>query len=227
MTAFTAFPKIPRLSREIIVTEKIDGTNASVLITDDFGPNDEGTVVDSLVVRAGSRTRWITPEDDNFGFAKWVQQNAEELVKLGPGHHFVEWWGVGIQRGYDLSERRFSLFNTLRWGKGNLPVCCDIVPVLYRGLFDTNLIEVELLKLGLEGSRAAPGFMKPEGVVVFHTAGNLLFKKTCEHDEEPKNAHQKKERAPQEKKPKNPNIGGRRVGQFNFIGPEKRECNHE
>ena len=35
-------------------------------------------------------------------------------------------------------------------------------------------------------SVAAPGFMKPEGVVVFHTAGNLGFKKTLEKDEVPK-----------------------------------------
>lgn len=39
------------------LTEKIDGTNAQVYIADD------GRVV------AGSRTRWISPEDDNFGFA--------------------------------------------------------------------------------------------------------------------------------------------------------------
>jgi hypothetical protein len=29
---FVGFPKVPRLSREVVVTEKIDGTNASVLI---------------------------------------------------------------------------------------------------------------------------------------------------------------------------------------------------
>lgn len=32
---FNGFPKIYRLSRECIITEKIDGTNASILITDD------------------------------------------------------------------------------------------------------------------------------------------------------------------------------------------------
>ena len=35
MTEFQPFPKIPRLSREIVITEKIDGTNAQILITDD------------------------------------------------------------------------------------------------------------------------------------------------------------------------------------------------
>ena len=225
MIDFVAFPKIPRLSREVIVTEKIDGTNASVLIVENES-DEHGTAVAPRIY-AGSRTRWITPEDDNFGFAKWVRQNAEELVKLGPGHHFGEWWGVGIQRHYDLSERRFSLFNTLRWNEETLPKCCSVVPVLYRGEFDTNKIDMALQRLALDGSLAAPGFMKPEGVVVFHTAGNLLFKKTCEHDDEPKNAHPKKDRVPQEKKPKNPNIGGRRVGQFNFVGLEKRFSNYE
>jgi hypothetical protein len=38
------------------------------------------------------------------------------------------------------------------------------------------------------GSKAAPGFMKPEGIVVFHVAGNVGFKKTIEKDEEPKGA---------------------------------------
>ena len=40
--------------------------------------------------------------------------------------------------------------------------------------------------LKASGSKAAPGFMKPEGVVVFHTAANMGFKKTLEHDEVPK-----------------------------------------
>lgn len=51
-----------------------------------------------------SRTRWITPEDDNYGFAKWANENKEELLKLGIGQHFGEWWGSGIQRGYNLQR---------------------------------------------------------------------------------------------------------------------------
>ena len=170
---FKEFPKMPRLSREIIVTEKIDGTNAQVCITED------GRIL------AGSRTRWITPENDNFGFAAWVRDNAEELLKLGPGSHFGEWWGAGIQRRYGLSEKRFSLFNVARWGEER-PACCDVVPVLYRGEFDTAAVEDCIASLREFGSRAAPGFMKPEGVVVFHIAGNVGFKKTLEKDDVPK-----------------------------------------
>jgi hypothetical protein len=170
---FIDFPKMARLSREIIVTEKIDGTNAQVCIGEDGS------------IRAGSRTRWITPQDDNFGFAAWVEANRDELLTLGAGRHFGEWWGAGIQRKYGLAEKRFSLFNVSRWADER-PACCHVVPVLYRGPFETPNIEDVLDELVANGSRAAPGFMKPEGIVVFHVAGNLGFKKTIEKDEQPK-----------------------------------------
>ena len=40
--------------------------------------------------------------------------------------------------------------------------------------------------LTYSGSAAAPGFMKPEGVVIYHTTGSVLFKKTFEKDEKGK-----------------------------------------
>lgn len=170
---FEAFPKMPRLSREIIITEKIDGTNAQVFIADD------GTIL------AGSRTRWITPADDNFGFAAWVEKNADELRNLGPGRHFGEWWGAGIQRKYGQDRKRFSLFNVSRWSEER-PSCCDVVPTLYRGDFTTEAVDDTIAVLRDTGSMAAPGFMQPEGVIVFHIAGNVGFKKTLEKDEVPK-----------------------------------------
>lgn len=178
--AYVPFPKVPRLNREVIVTEKIDGTNAQVFIAED-----------GVTMLAGSRTRWITPEADNFGFAAWVRDNRDELLKLGPGRHFGEWWGSGIQRGYGLpkGERRFSLFNVSRWGDPDeRPECCDVVPLLYYGPFRTDCIEGALNDLREKGSSAAHGFMKPEGVIVFHTAANSGFKVTLEKDEEPKSA---------------------------------------
>src|ERR1700675_3768540 len=149
-TPFTPFTKIARLSRGCTVSEKLDGTNASIFISDDLS--------EFLV---GSRTRWITPEDDNFGFARWAHANKEELLKLGPGHHFGEWWGLGIQRNYGLKEKRFSLFNSNRWSDaaGIRPACCYVVPVLYEGLFNTTIITDWLLALAIDGSHAAPGFM--------------------------------------------------------------------
>lgn len=173
MSEFIEFPKMPRLSREVIVTEKIDGTNGCIYIGEDG---------EFLV---GSRTQWITPERDNHGFAAWAYAHKDELLQLGPGRHFGEWWGQGIQRKYGLSEKRFSLFNTFRWGETR-PACCHVVPVLWRGVF-TDLPVNDILKsLQVAGSVAAPGFMKPEGIVIFHVAGNLGFKKTIEKDEVPK-----------------------------------------
>jgi hypothetical protein len=116
--------------------------------------------------------------------------HREELLLLGPGRHFGEWWGQGIQRNYGLKEKRFSLFNVARWEDDAMrPFCCSVVPTLYRGDFDTNTIAVALELLQKYGSKAAPGFMKPEGVVIYHTAGRVYFKKTILKDEEPKSMH--------------------------------------
>ena len=172
---FKSFQKIARLSRDCIVTEKIDGTNAQITITED------GQFL------TGSRNKWITPEDDNAGFSRWANENKEELMKLGVGTHYGEWWGLGIQRKYNIGEKRFSLFNTFRWSDDTVrPSCCSVVPVLYEGMFDTTTIQRCIDVLIKEGSVASPGFKNPEGVVIFHKQGNLLFKKTCIKDEEHK-----------------------------------------
>jgi hypothetical protein len=176
---FVPFPKIARFSREVIVTEKIDGTNACIHVSE------TGEVV------AGSRSGWITPAQDNHGFAAWVEAHRSDLLTLGPGSHFGEWWGQGIQRRYGLPEKRFSLFNVSRWADGgkdaaNRPPCCHVVPILGRGTFDMFDAEETLETLRRTGSLAAPGFMQPEGIVIFHTASGALFKKTLEKDDMPK-----------------------------------------
>lgn len=171
---FKSWSKISRLSRDCIVTEKIDGTNAQIHITAD------GEMF------VGSRTRWITPEKDNFGFALWCKQHKDELMKMGPGTHYGEWWGLGIQRGYDIFERRFTLFGRII--ATEVPSCVSAVPVLYEGIFDTNAIERVIDKLRLGGSVAALGYMKPEGIVIYHKASGQMFKKTLENDEAPKGA---------------------------------------
>jgi hypothetical protein len=173
---FEGFGKIPRLFRDMVITEKIDGTNAAVGVTA------------TGAVYAQSRKRIITPENDNYGFAKWVQDHADELRDgLGEGLHFGEWWGQGIQRGYGLDEKRFSLFNTKRWrDPADRPWCCHIVPVLAYYTFNTGTIELKLNQLKRWGSQAAPGYMNPEGIVVYHTGANALFKVTLENDDQPK-----------------------------------------
>lgn len=194
---FIEFPKMPRFSRDCIITEKIDGTNACIKITED------GQFL------VGSRTRWITPEQDNHGFARWAYEHKDELLTLGIGLHFGEWWGSGIQRGYGLQkgEKRFSLFNVQRWCLNGtepqviasadprvikmqsiLPACCGLVPILRQGPFDaiSRMAESAIHELKEGGSHASPGFMRPEGIVIFHVAGNCGFKKTVENDEQPK-----------------------------------------
>lgn len=184
--AFEPFPKIPRLSREMVISEKLDGTNASIL----FQPDGSW--------KAGSRNRWLSSEADNYGFYSWVNKVHDYLFKLlGVGRHFGEWWGCGIQRTYDKNTKCFSLFNVSKWGfladpeyiksQGQLvlngvPVSC--VPVLATGLqFDTEIINLTMQALHATGSRASPGYMNPEGIVVYHKGSNCLFKKTFEHDE--------------------------------------------
>ena len=168
---FISFPKIPRYSRDCVITEKIDGTNASVWI-------EENTIL------AASRMQFITPEQDNYGFARWVYDNSKAIIDLlGNGTHYGEWWGGGIQRKYGMEkgEKQFSLFNTDRWKDLNSPLI-NTVPVIYEGEFTTDAILSALDQLQYN-SLAAPGFKDPEGIVIFHVAANQLFKKTFEKDE--------------------------------------------
>jgi hypothetical protein len=168
---FERFPSLTRFSQGWSISEKIDGTNAQVFIANLIDPNinhaQSVARVGDLYIFAGSRSRLITPDNDNHGFARWVRDNAEMLVStLGEGRHFGEWWGRGIQRGYGLDEKRFSLFNTLRWKQEDLP----------EGLY-------VVFELKEKGSLAAPGFMDPEGIVMFHRASGVAFKKTFDYDE--------------------------------------------
>lgn len=184
---FVEFQKIGRLSRDVVITEKIDGTNGVVMI-------------DDHAMYVGSRSRWLARINadeivgaqldkkgrvvDNFGFAQWCFDNRAELFRLGDGSHFGEWWGSGIQRGYGMTEKRWSLFNVSKWSDDAVrPACCHVVPTLYHGEFDTQAIMRVMDDLASKGSWAAPGFMKPEGVVIFHAQARVLFKKTFDKDD--------------------------------------------
>jgi len=178
---FKAFPKIARLTNlTMVITEKIDGTNACVVVTE------EGEVL------AQSRKRFVTPGDDNYGFAKWVKENEEDLRGLGEGYHYGEWWGKGIQRSYGMTERRFSLFNVGRWAKREIeiedgfskelaPECCHVVPTLsYSTPFDMDIIDSTAYYLTEFGSEAVMDYMNPEGLMIYipelHKYVKHLFK---------------------------------------------------
>ncbi len=169
-TSFHPWPKTPRWSKEMVtITEKLDGTNAQLLLLPDGQ------------WKAGSRNRWLSAESDNYSFHLWCSQNINELLKLGHGRHYGEWWGLGIQRGYGLFERRFSLFNVVRPYE-SLPACVSLVPVLYKGPIDPQQIETCMESLTTSGSRAAPGYMKAEGLVIHHLSTQIRYKRLTEND---------------------------------------------
>jgi hypothetical protein len=186
---FVPFQKIPRLSRDIVITEKIDGTNGVIYIPDVV----EQTTLGYPRILAGSRNKWVEPgKQDNMGFATWAVLNADTLIEaLGPGVHRGEWYGLGIQRGYGLDHKRFALFNPKHYAvaetaRSVFGLALYTVPVLYDGPFFMEEVELALGGLRDFGSAAVPGFMDPEGVIVFHTAGRNLFKRTIKGDEKPK-----------------------------------------
>ena len=200
---FKPFPKIPRLSRDIIISEKLNGTNASVHIFDyktyihntltsttatvpEWLKRYTIEVADGLYLACASRKRWLNPDNDNFGFARWVWDREDELKELGIGSHFGEWWGSGIQCTYGLKDKRLSLFNTEKWDGVELPSCVCVVPKLYHGPFTDKAVTDCIKQLEEGGSVAAPGFMDPEGIVIFHTASQHLYKKTIKNDGKPK-----------------------------------------
>jgi hypothetical protein len=183
---FEAFEKMGRLKRECTITEKVDGTNAQILF------DEEGNIL------VGSRKREIWPEGtdgrskgcDNAGFALWVYSNRDALFSfLGQGRHFGEWCFGKIQRGYGVTEKKFLLFNTGRFGEGKQEIPDElataglgVVPILFNGVFTTDAVDEVMDNLKVSGSRVAEGFMNPEGVVIYHHALRKSFKVTYEHD---------------------------------------------
>lgn len=201
MIEFKPFPKIPRYRREVCVTEKIDGTNAAVQIQPIAEMGEQGSplpLADYFIddvphgIWAQSRNNFVTPNHDNYGFAVWVQEHASELIKLGPGTHYGEWWGAGIQRRYGQGRKHFSLFNVARWqpGRDTPPDCCEVVPLL--GYVQPSEIDEILQKLRNEGSVAAPGYKFPEGVIIWHSQSKQYYKILLEGDDVPKSIQERK-----------------------------------
>jgi len=167
---FKKWDKIYRKGKgEYFITEKIDGTNAQIVITEDGG------------FFTASRSRYITPDDDNYGFSIWAHDNKEELLKLGVGHHYGEWAGEGINKNnHKIEGKEFYLFNAMRWGEHNpnTPACCKVVPFIMRGTtIDTIDSAMELL---LKNGSMVGNNGKPEGVVAYNTFIKRYQKATFE-----------------------------------------------
>lgn len=177
---FKKWPSIQRLSSETCyITEKIDGTCGVIFVPD----------TPDKPVLAGSRERWLTQSDgqppekgkDNFGFGAWVYERAESLRTLGPGLHYGEFHGKGIQRHYDLSDRRWASFEYWRSDIAIPDVC--VVPLLYEGEPTNGIWDSWVDHLRALGSTLYPGFTKPEGVVItFKNMNTAKFKRLCEND---------------------------------------------
>lgn len=163
---FKAWPKIGRDNPfSVTITEKMDGTNACIIIQD------------GEIVGVQSRKRLITPEDDNYGFAGWVDRNSEDLLELGDGYHYGEWAGLGIQKNpHALTEKKLFLFNTFRWNldNPNRPKCCEVVPILFQGVLTHGKIH-ELLE---ELTNKASPEQTPEGLIVYYHAFKSYTKHT-------------------------------------------------
>jgi hypothetical protein len=203
---FEKFPSLTRFSHGWTITEKLDGTNAQILIvpngdvTNDAWVNGlvlgsmagEGEWKDHLSILAGSRSKMLTAtkQGDNHGFARFVADHASELIAvLGVGRHFGEWVGKGVnKRHYGLDEKVFALFNVHRWADVELPPRLRVVPVLFEGYADNPGAEAAaaLTNLRAQGSAFAPGYDNPEGIVMRHGPSGTLFKKTFDYDEQGK-----------------------------------------
>lgn len=167
---FISFKKIPHASAvSITITQKMHGTNAQIYIYQDY-------ISGEINVQAGSRSRWISIYDDNYGFAKFVNDNKNALIdKLGFGRHYGEWCGRGINSGEGLVEKTLFLFNWRRFKDIELPQRVRIIPVIYASAsFDIDLQIMAAMNLLKEhGSLASPGFMNVEGIVI-DINGNLI-----------------------------------------------------
>jgi hypothetical protein len=133
MTEFCSYPKIIYFDRVVeIVRErsayhdvrppkmlfdgfvKLHGCNTSIVY--DWATGD---------LYAQSRNRIITPQDDQYGFAAWVNKNREALIpsaddiadyeidEFDKTVIYGEWCGKGIQRGAAISriERSWFIFD--------------------------------------------------------------------------------------------------------------------
>jgi len=134
MGEFKGWGSTPRENKNKTITEKIDGTNACVVIYNG-------------VVSAQSRKRLITPDDDNYGFAKWVYENAGALMDtLGYGYHYGEWYGEGIQKNpLGIEGKRFALFHPTKYNESNGYELENVdgletVPLLHHGQCDVFTI---------------------------------------------------------------------------------------
>jgi hypothetical protein len=190
MGEFKGWGSTTRENKNKTITEKLDGTNACVVIYNGK-------------VTAQSRKRIVTPDDDNYGFAKWVDKNKEALLNtLGYGYHYGEWYGEGIQKNpLGIEGKRFALFHATKYTEGNgfdlsRVQGLETVPLLHHGQCDVWTIphimqELEEYGSKVEGAKVVgqietfPGFAihaKAEGIIVWNNETKTRTKILLEND---------------------------------------------
>lgn len=144
---FKSWGSTPRENKNKTITEKIDGTNACI-------------VAQNGKVTAQSRKRIITPDEDNYGFARWVYDNAGALLDtLGYGYHYGEWYGEGIQKNpLGIEGKRFALFHPTKYNEANgfdlsRVDGLETVPLLHHGQCDVWTIPNIMQDLETYGSK--------------------------------------------------------------------------
>lgn len=226
---FKKWGSTPRFHKGLHITEKLDGTNGGLSVEivghEDMSWHYSGQVPEDAtyvthrtedgsdpgfgyLVRAQSRKRIITPGNDNFGFAKWVWDNAEALANtLGMGYHYGEWYGEGIQKNpLAVKGRYWALFNTWHWARPENALRLSLsgvqglthVPVLHDesrdGPATWETIPAVLDRLRALGS-LADGYMShplahkmdyhvegPEGIIVWHKETQQKYKILLHND---------------------------------------------
>lgn len=100
---YDALAQLPKIQYRAKV--KLDGTNAAIFALDD------------QVFKAQSRTRAITPDEDNHGFAQWAHEHEDFsralFERCGRAVIFGEWCGPGVQKRTAVSKidrRIFAVF---------------------------------------------------------------------------------------------------------------------
>lgn len=191
MGEFKKWESTPRWHKGLTITEKIDGTNACIIIYNGQ-------------VKAQSRKRLITPDDDNMGFAKWVYENAGALTDtLGYGYHYGEWFGPGIQKNpLGVESKRFALFHATKYTEANGYELnkvdgLETVPLLFHGQASAWTIPSALQGLETYGTKVQGAARrevinafdekvwvnaKAEGIIVWHKETQQKYKILLEDD---------------------------------------------
>lgn len=143
---------------------KLHGTNAGVRVD-----------VDTEEVTALSRTAVITPNNDNAGFARWVESQKDAWLNRAaqflerepddPSHAIIfygEWCGPGVQKGVAVTQIPNKVFAV--FAVRNM---CGIIDDLY---VDPFLIDRYFVPKELKDVYVIPWFNEAETFVVDWTA---------------------------------------------------------